>query len=162
MAEVYRKIQASPFYTWHRRRSQIRRHNWRWWHYQGSRWRSGAQASGSHGRWVPNGGRDPWDTGWRPQSKAMCPEKKGFNKYRFFLWFGGILGSASRAEFTVSLSNHLAIYLDCSTAALTTHQKVVPIWKLVELKMIDFSDRTWTGISILTSAADTYISIDLQ
>ena len=43
---------------------------------------------------------------------------------------------------------------DCSTAALTTHQKVLPIGKLVELKMLDFSDRTRTGISILTSAAD--------
>ena len=47
----------------------------------------------------------------------------------------------------------LALRLDCSTAALTTPQKVLPIWKLVELKMIDFSDRTRTGISILTSAA---------
>ena len=44
----------------------------------------------------------------------------------------------------------LALRLDCSTAALTTHQKVLPIWKLVELKMLDFSDRMRTGISILT------------
>ena len=48
----------------------------------------------------------------------------------------------------------LALRLDCSTAALTTHQKVLPIWKLVELKVLDVSDRTRTGISILTSAAD--------
>ena len=47
----------------------------------------------------------------------------------------------------------LALRLDCSTAALTTTQKVLPIWKLVELKMLDFSDRTRTGITILTSAA---------
>ena len=46
----------------------------------------------------------------------------------------------------------LAIRLDCSTAALTAPQKVLPICKLVELKMLDFSDRTRTGISILTSA----------
>ena len=26
---------------------------------------------------------------------------------RIFFWFGGILGSASRAEFPVSLSNHV-------------------------------------------------------
>ena len=48
----------------------------------------------------------------------------------------------------------LALRLDCSTAALTTPQTVLSIWKLVELKMLDFSDRTRTGISILTSAAD--------
>ena len=50
----------------------------------------------------------------------------------------------------------LALRLDCSTAALNTPQKVLPIQKLVELKMLDFSDRTRTGISILTSAADQF------
>ena len=64
------------------------------------------------------------------------------------LWFGGALGSASR--------DHFPLCLDCSTAALTTPQKVLPIRKLVELKMLDFSDCTRTGISILTSAADRY------
>ena len=44
--------------------------------------------------------------------------------------------------------------LDCSTAALTTSQKVLPVWKLVELKMLDFSNLMRTGISILTLAAD--------
>ena len=48
----------------------------------------------------------------------------------------------------------LALRLDCSTAALTTPQKVLPILILVELSMLDFSYRTKTGISILTSAAD--------
>ena len=47
----------------------------------------------------------------------------------------------------------LALRLDCFTAALTT-QKVLSIWRPVELKMPDLSDRTSTGISILTSAAD--------
>ena len=47
-----------------------------------------------------------------------------------------------------------ALRLDWSTAARTTPQEVLPIWKLVELKMLDFSDRTRTCISILTSAAD--------
>ena len=42
------------------------------------------------------------------------------------------------------------------TASLTTLQKRRGslICKLVELKMLDFSDRTRTCISILTSAAD--------
>ena len=48
----------------------------------------------------------------------------------------------------------LALRLDCSTAALTTPQKVLPIRKLVELKMLEFSDSTRTGISILTLAVD--------
>ena len=49
----------------------------------------------------------------------------------------------------------MALRLDCSTAALTTPQKVLPIWKLVEHKMLDFSDRTGTGILILLSSATT-------
>ena len=48
----------------------------------------------------------------------------------------------------------------CSTAALITPQIVLSIWKLVELKMLDFSDRTKTGISILTSAADSAVIYD--
>ena len=51
----------------------------------------------------------------------------------------------------------LALRLDCSTSALTTPQKVLLFWKLVELKMLDFSDCMRTGISILTSAADHQI-----
>ena len=43
-----------------------------------------------------------------------------------------------------------------ATAALTIAQKVLPIWKLVELKMLDFIDCTRTGISILTSAANIF------
>ena len=67
------------------------------------------------------------------------------------LLFEGILGSsASRAGFPVSLSN---LRLDCSTASRTTPQKVLSLCRLVELKMLDFSDHTRTGISILTSAA---------
>ena len=58
-----------------------------------------------------------------------------------------MLGSALRAEFPVSQSNLRLLYS-------ITHQKVLPIWKLVELKMLDFSDRTRTGISILTSVSD--------
>ena len=36
------------------------------------------------------------------------------------------------------------------TAALNTPQKVWSNWELVKLKMLDFSDHTRTGISILT------------
>ena len=39
--------------------------------------------------------------------------------------------------------------------ALTTPQKASSFWKLFQLKMLDFSDRTRTGNSILTSAADS-------
>ena len=46
----------------------------------------------------------------------------------------------------------LALCLYCSTAALTTPQIVLSTWWLVELRMLDFSDCTRTGISILTSA----------
>ena len=49
----------------------------------------------------------------------------------------------------------MILRLNCSTAALTIPQKVLSIWKLVELKMLEFSDRTRTGILILTSAADS-------
>ena len=39
-------------------------------------------------------------------------------------WFVGIPESASKAEFPVSLATMLALRLNCSTEALTTHQKV--------------------------------------
>ena len=64
-------------------------------------------------------------------------------------------GQAQGSNFPSPKATMLALRLDCSTAALTTPQKVLPIWKLVELKVLDFGDRTRTGISILTSAADT-------
>ena len=70
-----------------------------------------------------------------------------------FFWFGGILGQPQGPNFPSPWATMLALRLGCSTAALTTPPKVLPIWKLVELKMLDFSDRTRTGISILTSAA---------
>ena len=53
----------------------------------------------------------------------------------------------------------LALCLDCSTVALPTPQKALVISKPVELKMIDFSDRTRTDIYILTSAADYLVTI---
>ena len=74
-------------------------------------------------------------------------KKRADLKPTFFLGFGGILGSVSRAEFPVSLSNHAGF-----TPRLLYSSTHHSIWKLVELKMLDFSDRTRTGISILKSA----------
>ena len=65
----------------------------------------------------------------------------------------GSWGQPQGPNFPSPWATMLALRLDCSTAALTTPQKVLPIWKLVELKMLDFSDWTRTDISILTSAA---------
>ena len=68
----------------------------------------------------------------------------------------GFLGQPLGPNIPSPWETMLALLLDWSTAALTTPQKVLPIWKLDELKMLDFSDRTRTGISILTSAADSH------
>ena len=47
----------------------------------------------------------------RRKAKAKCDSSSSTGQrgdhYVFFFWFGGILGSASRVEFTVSLSNHV-------------------------------------------------------
>ena len=80
-----------------------------------------------------------------------------FVLFCFVLCLEGILGSASGDEFPVSLRNHVGF-----TPRLlysSTHQKVLPI--LVELKMLDFSDCTRTGISILVSAADCLYHIPI-
>ena len=66
----------------------------------------------------------------------------------------GYWGQPQVPNFPSPRATMLALRQDCSTAALTTPQKVLSIYRLVELKMLDFSDRTRTGISILTSAAD--------
>ena len=78
-------------------------------------------------------------------------------------WIDNILGGMLKVfflwrDFRVSLKGQtlsasmFALRLDCSIAALTTPQKVLPIWLLVELKMLDFSDPTSNGISILPTA----------
>ena len=89
----------------------------------------------------------------RPNHSQLERASKSIAQKLFF-WFGGTLGQPQEQNFPSPWAIKLALRLDCSTAALTTPQKVLPIWKLVELKMLDFSDRTRTGISILTSAAD--------
>ena len=64
-----------------------------------------------------------------------------FNSYlKYTLWFGGILGSASSANFPSPWPAMLALHHDCSTASFPTLQKVLSNWKLVELKMLVFSD----------------------
>ena len=66
----------------------------------------------------------------------------------------GFWGQPEEPNFPSLQATMLALRLDCSTTALTTHQKLLSLGRLVELKMLDFSDRMRTGISILTSAAD--------
>ena len=63
----------------------------------------------------------------------------------FFFGLGGSWVQPQGPNFPFPWATMLALRRDCSTAALTTPQKVLPI----------FSDRTRTGISIVTSAADT-------
>ena len=72
----------------------------------------------------------------------------------FFFGLERSWGQPQGPNFPSPWATMLALRLDCFTAALTTPQKILPIWKLVDLKMLDFSDRTRTGISILTSAAE--------
>ena len=72
----------------------------------------------------------------------------------FFFGVEGFWVQPKWANFLSPLATMLASRLGCSTAALTTPQKVSYSWDMVELKMFDFSDRTRTAISILTSAAD--------
>ena len=79
----------------------------------------------------------------------------------FFFCLEGSWGQPEGSNFPSPWASMLALRLECSTAALTTPRKVVPIRKLVELKMLDFRDRMRTGISILTSAADQ-ISVSIQ
>ena len=74
----------------------------------------------------------------------------------FFFGLEGFWGQPPRRNFPSPRALMLALLLDCFTPALTTPQKVLSIWRLVELKMLDFSDPTRTGISILTSAADSW------
>ena len=54
------------------------------------------------------------------------------------IFFGleGFWGQPLGPNFPSPRATMLALRLDCSTP-----QKVLPIWKLVELKMLDFSDR---------------------
>ena len=86
-----------------------------------------------------------------PKWKTSC---NYFKIMLFFVGLEGFWGQPPESNFPPSWATLLALCLNCSTAALTTPQKVLPIWKLVELKMLDFCDCTRTSISILISAAD--------
>ena len=83
---------------------------------------------------------------------SVIAHESVFSCSLFCQWFVGIRGSPGPNSLS-PLATMLVLPLDCSTVAPTTPQKVLPIWKMVELKIADFSDRTRTGISILTSAA---------
>ena len=88
-------------------------------------------------------------------SKRPCDQSN--HKILLIYHFYGLEGSWGQPlgpNFPSAGATMLAVRLYCTTAGLITPQKVLPIWKLVELKMLDFSDRMRTGISSLTSAAD--------
>ena len=75
------------------------------------------------------------------------------SRSRFF-GLEGFWGQRQGTNFPSPQATMLALRLDCSTAALTTPQKALSIWRLIELKMLDFSDRSRNGISIFTSTTD--------
>ena len=91
--------------------------------------------------------------GCRVEARVLRPATFSFSGLE------GFWGQPEGPNFPSPRATMLALHLDCSTAALTTPQKVLPIWRLVELKMLDFSDRTRTGVSILTSTADCHIIV---
>ena len=80
-----------------------------------------------------------------------------FANKTFFFLVGRDSGLASGPNFPSPWATMWALHLDCSATALATPKKVLPIWKLVELKMLDISGHTRTDISILTSATDQVI-----
>ena len=61
-----------------------------------------------------------------------------------FFCLEGFWGQAQGPNFPSPRATMLALNLDCSTAPLATPQKVLSIWELVDLKMLDFSDHTGT------------------
>ena len=72
------------------------------------------------------------------------------NLFKFVFWLCGIFGPGPKAKFPISLSKHISLtpwllYISNHHSA----QKFLSIWKLVELKMFDFSDLTRTGITWL-------------
>ena len=74
------------------------------------------------------------------------------NHFELFCFlFGGILGSA---KFSSPRAPKWALHLVCYTAAFTTSKKVLFNIKLVKIKMLDLSDHSRAGISILKTAVD--------
>ena len=65
--------------------------------------------------------------------------------------------SLSGPNFPCLSAAMLALRLNYFATALIIHEKVSSNCKLVELKILDFSDRTKTGISILTLATDNLV-----
>ena len=60
----------------------------------------------------------------------------------FFFSLEGFRGQPQGPNFPSSWATMLALRLDCPSATLTTTQKFLSLWSLVELKMIVFSDPT--------------------
>ena len=67
---------------------------------------------------------------------------------------GGILGLAPWQSFPCPWAIMLALHQNYSTTSLTTPQKELSDWILVELKILDFNVCTRTDISNLAPAAD--------
>ena len=68
------------------------------------------------------------------------------------IWFGGILGSASSAEFPVSLRSHVGFTPWLIYSSTHPAPEGFIHLKTFELKMLDFSGHMRTGISIFTLA----------
>ena len=72
---------------------------------------------------------------------TLKPQKSSINKYYVpFFVLKGFWGQPQGLDFPSPQATMLALRLNCSTAALTTPQKVLSIRRLVKLKMLDFSD----------------------
>ena len=73
----------------------------------------------------------------RPEGEQNSVEDFFFGLERFF-------GPLQGPNFPFLQATMLALSLDCFTTALTTPQKVLSVWRLVELKMLVFSECTRT------------------
>ena len=94
------------------------------------------------------------------KKKTHFPTRTLFYSYTiqcFCFGLEGFWGQPQGPNFPSPWATKLALRLDCS--ALTTPQKGLSLWRLVELKMLDFIDLMSTGISNLTSAADSILLI---
>ena len=86
---------------------------------------------------------------------SICAFPSHSLDFLFFLSLEGFFGQSLGRISPCPWATMSALHLNCSIAALPTPQKILSNWELVEL-MLDFSNRTGTGISILTSAAHKF------
>ena len=85
-----------------------------------------------------------------------------FLTIKFFVCVGKFLGPALCPNYPCPSATLSALHLHFSTLALRTPQKVLSNWKLAELKTLNFSDGTRVSISIITSAADSNMKLNLS